>query len=199
MYSKKWLTNLALILVCQVALVTSVFAHDISTLEIAGRGGDFTLQSSDGPISLEHYRGNVVLMFFGYTSCPDVCPITLSVLSSAFSKLEAQELERVTALFVSLDPDRDTPEILGKYTGYFHPNIIGVTDRIEVIDQITENYGIAYEKNELASSPIGYVINHSLDILVIDQQGRLLESRIKPAASAEDIVAYVRRQLDENQ
>jgi len=199
MYSKKWLTNLSLILVCQVALATSVFAHEISTLEIAGRGGDFTLQSSDGPISLEQYRGNVVLMFFGYTSCPDVCPITLSVLSSAFSKLEAQELERVTALFVSLDPDRDTPEILEKYTGYFHPNIIGVTDRIEVIHQITENYGIDYEKNELASSPIGYVINHSLDILVIDQQGRLLESRIKPATSAEDIVAYVRRQLDENQ
>jgi len=199
MCSKKWLTNLALILVCQAALATSVFAHGISAQEIAGRGGDFTLQSFDGPISLEQYRGNVVLMFFGYTSCPDVCPITLSVLSSAFSKLEAQELERVTTLFVSLDPDRDTLELLEKYTGYFHPNIIGVTGHIEVINQVTKNYGVTYEKYEVASSPIGYVINHSLDILVIDQQGRLLDSRIKPATSAEDIVAYVRRQLDENQ
>ena len=199
MYSKKWLTNLALILVCQAALVTSVFAHGISTPEIVGRGGDFTLQSSDGPISLEQYRGNVVLLFFGYTSCPDVCPITLSVLSSAFSKLETQELEKIRALFVSLDPDRDTLEILRKYTGYFHPNIIGVTDRIEVIDQITKNYGVTYEKNELAGSPIGYVINHTPDILVVNRQGRLLEARIKPASSAEDIVAYVRRQLSENQ
>ena len=195
MYSKKWLTNLALVIVCQGALATTVSAHELSTREIADHGGDFTLQSFDGPISLEQYRGNVVLLFFGYTSCPDICPIALSVLSNVFSKLEVQELEKIRALFVSLDPDRDTLEILRKYTGYFHPNIIGVTGRIEEINHVTKNYGVTYEKNEVASSPIGYVINHTLDILVVNRQGQLLETRIKPATSTEDIVAYIRNLL----
>jgi protein SCO1/2 len=199
MCSKKWLTSLALAFVCQVALATIASAQELSTKEIAGNGGDFTLQSFSGPVSLEQYRGNVVLLFFGYTSCPDICPIALSVMSNVFSKIEVQELERVKALFVSLDPDRDTPELLRKYTGYFHPNIIGVTDRIEVINRITKNYGVTYEKIEMPSSPIGYVINHTLDILVVNQKGQLLDARIKPATSTEDIVAYVRRLLSEDQ
>ncbi len=199
MYSKKWLINLALALVCQGTLATIVAAHELSTREIAGNGGDFILQSFDGPVSLEQYRGNVVLLFFGYTSCPDICPIALSVLSNVFSKLEAQELERVTALFVSLDPGRDTPELLRKYTSYFHRNIIGVTDRTEVINQITDNYGVVYERKEVSSSPIGYVISHTLDILVVNGEGQLLERRIQPATSTEDIVAYVKRLLSENQ
>ena len=192
---KKWLTNLVLAIVIQGAMATFVAAHGLSTPEISGRGGDFTLRSWDGPVSLKQFRGKVVLLFFGYTSCPDVCPMTLSVLSNVFSKLEAQEQEKVTALFVSLDPDRDTPELLRKYTDYFHPNIIGVTDRIEVINQIAEDYGVAYERKNISSSPIGYVINHTLDLLVIDAQGHLLDTRIEPATSTEDIVAYIRNLL----
>lgn len=200
MYSKKWLTNLALAFVCH-AMATIVSAHELepSTRVIAGNGGDFILQSFDGPVSLEQYRGNVVLLFFGYTSCPDICPIALSVLSRVFSKLETQELDRVKALFVSLDPDRDTLELLRKYTSYFHWNIIGVTDSTEVINQITEDYGVTYERKEMSDSPIGYVILHTLDILVVNGEGRLLKKRFQPATSTEDIVAYVRILLSENQ
>jgi protein SCO1/2 len=198
MCSKKWLINLVQAFVCQAALATTVCAHGLSAPQVAGHGGDFTLQSFDGPVSLEQYRGKVVLLFFGYTSCPDVCPIALSVLANVLSELEAQELERVKALFVSLDPGRDTPELLHKYTDYFHPNIIGVTDRTEVIDHITSDYGVIYEREERSSSPLGYVIYHTSDILVVNAEGRLLDRRIQPATSAEDIVAYVRSLLNEN-
>lgn len=195
MYWKNWVFDLIAALVLQAALVTSVSAGDLSPRALSGRGGDFTLQSSDGPVSLQQLRGKVVLLFFGYTSCPDACPTTLAVLSKVFSKLEAKELDKVTALFVSLDPGRDTPERLQKYTGYFHPNIIGVTGRVEVLKQVTERYGVVYERKEKPGFPLGYVIDHTVDVLVVDRDGQLLDARIGPATRSEDILAYLRKLL----
>ena len=199
MCSKKWISRFlaAVVVMCALAVLPAI-AHELATKEIAGRGGDFTLQSFNGPISLEQLRGKVVLLFFGYTSCPDVCPLTLSVLSKVFSKLNADELDRVTALFISLDPDRDTLETLRKYTGYFHPNIVGVTDRKEVIDEVTEKYGVVYERVEKPSSPIGYVILHTLDVLVINGQGELLDTRISATDQVEDIAEHVKSLLGRN-
>ncbi len=197
---KNWIINLIAALLVQAALATNVVAHDLSNQAVTiGRGGDFTLHSFDGPVSLEQLRGKVVLLFFGYTSCPDICPTTLAVLSNVFSKLEAQELERVVALFISLDPDRDTLELLRKYTGYFHPNIIGVTDCLEALNQITEDYGVAYKREEKPDSPLGYVINHTLDVLVVNPEGQLLDTRIRPATSTEDILAYLKKLLGSSQ
>jgi len=192
---KKWVSSFLVTTVLQAALTTMVRAHALSTLELADHGGDFTLQSFDGPVSLEQLRGKVVLIFFGYTSCPDVCPTTLANLSNVFSKLEVQELERVIALFITLDPERDTPYLMKKYTGYFHANIIGVTGDKRVIDQITEDYGVAYERKEKASSSLGYIINHTVDILVINQEGQLMDSRIRPVSSTDEILVYLRKLL----
>lgn len=193
MFWQNWIFNLIIALLLQSVLLTNAAAHGLKDQAVLiGSGGDFTLQSAEGPVTLEQLRGKVVLIFFGYTSCPDVCPATLAVISNVFSKLDARELENVTALFVSLDPEKDTPELLQKYTDYFHPNIIGVTDHINGLNQVTERYGVVYERSEKASSPIGYVINHTLDILVINQEGKLLETRIQPATSAKEILAYLR-------
>jgi len=199
MCSKKWISKIlaALVVLYSMAAIPAI-ANELPTTERAGHGGDFTLHSFDGPVSLKQFRGNVVLLFFGYTSCPDVCPLTLSVLSKVFSKLSADELERVTALFVSLDPDRDTLEMLRKYTGYFHPNIVGVTDRKAVIDAVTEKYGVVYKRVEKSSSPIGYVILHTLDMLVVDRRGKLLDTRISPTTRVEDITEYVKDLLASN-
>lgn len=192
---KKWVSSFIVSTVLQGALTTMVSAADLSTPVLDGRGGEFTLESFDGPVSLEQLRGKVVLIFFGYTSCPDICPTTLAVLSKVFSKLEAQELERVTALFVTLDPERDTPDLMKKYTGYFHANIIGVTGDKRVIDKFTEDYGVAYARNEDAGSTLGYTISHTIDVLVVDQEGRLMANRIRPATSTDDILAYLRKLL----
>lgn len=195
MFWKKWVIDLLAASVLQAALVTGVNAGTLSTQVLPGRGGDFTLRSSDGPVSLQQFRGKIVLLFFGYTACPDVCPTTLAVLSSVFSKLKPQELDKIAALFVSLDPGRDTPELLKKYTGYFHPNIIGVTDRVEVLKEMTGRYGVAYERKEKASYPLGYVIDHTPDILVVNREGQLLDARIEPATRPEDTLAYLRKLL----
>ena len=161
----------------------------------ASQGGDFTLISPMGPVSLEEYRGQVVLMFFGFTSCPDICPIALSVISRVINQLEPAEQDRVMGLFVSLDPERDTPEVLSKYTGYFHPNIVGLREQIDTIRQVASDYGIEFEKKTVDSSPIGYIIRHPPDILVVNPRGQLLESRIMPEHGTEEIAVFVRQLL----
>lgn len=195
MFWKKWAIELVAAFVLQAGLLTTVHGGTLSTQVLSGRGGDFTLRSADGPVSLQQFRGKVVLLFFGYTACPDICPTTLAVLSNVFSKLEPGELDNVVALFVSLDPARDTPELLEKYTGYFHPNIIGVTARVDVLKEVTERYGVAYERKEKASYPLGYVIDHTADVLVVNRKGQLLEARIRPATPSEEILAYLKKLL----
>jgi protein SCO1/2 len=138
-----------------------------------GQGGDFTLNSADGPLSLNELRGKVVLLFFGYTSCPDVCPLSLSTIDRVFSKMTPEELKRVQALFISLDPEKDTLEKLKKYTGYFHPNIVGVTEKLEVVAKVAEQYGFNYKKKIVPNSALGYVIAHPADIFVVGPDGKL--------------------------
>ena len=134
---------------------------------------DFTLSSPEGALSLKDLRGSVVLLFFGFTSCADVCPISLATISQAFSNLNANELKLSKSLFISLDPERDTLEKLKKYTGYFHPNIIGVTGSIKELGMVAEIFGVNFEKKESPDSALGYVIYHSSKIFVIDPQGVL--------------------------
>ena len=180
----------------QCALTTAAGAHELTTRQATGRGGDFTLQSFDGPISLRELRGKVVLLTFGFTSCVDVCPTTLWNLSRVFKALEVDELEKVTALFASLDPGRDTPEVLRKYTELFHGNIIGVTDRDEVLKEVTRNYGVAFERKEDPDSTLGYSIYHTPGVFVINPRGELLDDRIDLSANAGKIAADLRKLLN---
>ena len=195
MYLTKWINCFCIVFVLQAVLATNATADEFSIELSHNPGGEFTLISSQGSVSLSQYRGKVVLLFFGYTSCPDVCPTTLSTLSRVFARLNEDELDKTKALFISLDPDRDTPELLQKYTGYFHPSIIGVTANVEVLKQVTELYGVAYERKEKASSPLGYVINHTFDVLVVNREGKLLDTRIRPTTSSDDILAYLKTLL----
>lgn len=136
-------------------------------------GGEFTLQSVDGPVSLGDLRGKVVLLFFGYTSCPDICPLSLLRIGNCLSTLEAEQAERVSALFVTLDPGRDTPERMHQYAGFFHPGITGLTGDIEDIDQVTARYGITWARKSSPGSALGYSISHPDTILLVDADGVL--------------------------
>ncbi len=156
----------------------------------------FTLHSFDGPVTLEQFQGKLLLMFFGFTSCPDICPVTLAMLSKAFSELSEAELAQVTGLFVSLDPGHDTPEILRKYTGYFHENILGVTASPEVLDRLTKRFRVTYQLTESPDAPRGYVISHSTDVLIVGQNGHLLDQRIPFAATSTEISETIRKLLN---
>jgi protein SCO1/2 len=132
---------------------------------------DFTLTGADGDISLSDFRGNLVLLYFGYTFCPDICPGTLANVAQALRDMDSQAGD-VQLIMVSLDPERDTPEKLAEYMGHFHPSFIGITGAKEQLDEITSLYGIFYQVNE-GSDATGYLIDHTATLMVIDRQGYL--------------------------
>ena len=171
MFWKRSLTRLLLVLGL-LALCASAGAAATGY----GKGGDFTLSAPDGPLSLSDLRGKVVLIFFGYTSCPDVCPISLARIGACFSAMDEEELDRVQALFITLDPERDTPDRLEKYTSFFHPNIIGLSDDVEAINAVTYQYGVEYSKNMMPDSALGYSISHPTAILLLDAEGQIVEA-----------------------
>lgn len=157
-------------------------------------GGDFTLNSVAGPVSLESLRGKVVVLYFGYTMCPDVCPTSLALLASALNGLSKDELEQVRALFISVDPDRDGLERLQTYAAFFHPSIQGVTGTDAQLADVAKRYGAAYKKNKQDDSAMGYVVDHSADLYVVDKSGKLREG-IRHGTPPSEILEALRRAL----
>lgn len=159
-------------------------------------GGDFTLQSSTGPVSLKDYRGKVVLVYFGYTYCPDICPTALAATADGLKQLTAEELTRVAMLFISVDPERDTPARLKDYVEFFHPNIVGVTGTPESLAEIAKRYGVFYARQKVETAGDGYVVDHTSDTYVVGPDGRLL-SKISHASPPDQVAAEIRKRLNQ--
>ena len=135
-------------------------------------GGNFTLLSSSNQyVSLEDFQGKVVLMFFGFTACPDTCPLTLSKLKQVMARLDQKK--PVQQLFITVDPKRDNPEQLKSFLSTFNLNIIGLTGTEEEILHVAELYGSAYMKNPTINSETSYLMIHTGYVYLIDQQGQV--------------------------
>ena len=134
---------------------------------------DFTLHAASGPLSLSSFRGKIVVLYFGYTSCPDVCPTTLSNVKKAVQGL-GSAVDDVQVLFVSVDWTRDTPEKLASYASAFGNNVIGLTGSQEEIDAVTKAYGIFYKINEPVGDSTFYTVDHTASVLVLDKSGNLI-------------------------
>ena len=156
----------------------------------APAGGEFILQSAQGPVSLDDLRGKVVLLFFGYTSCPDICPLSLARIGACLSWLDTEQAEQVSALFITLDPGRDTAERMRQYAGFFHPGIIGLTGDTEAIGDVTARYGIAWERKASPESALGYSIAHPDTILLVDADG-VLAGEVRGEEGSEALRARV--------
>jgi len=139
----------------------------------APSGGDFTLQSSTGPVSLRDLRGKVVLLYFGYASCPDVCPLDLQTMADALEGMSDETRTRVQGIFVSVDPQRDTVKSLAEYTDFLHPNILGLTADEQTLREVATRYGAQYYRVELKGSDLPYAVNHSAATYLIDPEGTL--------------------------
>ena len=136
-------------------------------------GGEFTLHSADGPVSLKDFRGKPVFLYFGYSKCPDICPTSLATLGKTLHELSEAEQQQVAALFVSVDPQRDSTEALKAYAGYFHPNLVGVTGSDDEVAAVAWLYGARYYQVELEGSPFGYAVNHSSATYLLTAEGEL--------------------------
>jgi protein SCO1/2 len=133
---------------------------------------DFTLQSARGPVSLSDFRGKIVVLYFGYTSCPDVCPTTLASLRQALTDL-GDRADQVQVIMVSVDWKRDTPASLASYLGAFRPDYLGLTGDEAQINAVTKAFGIYYKLNEPDASGY-YSVEHTATLLVLDRQGQLV-------------------------
>ncbi len=157
-------------------------------------GGEFELTDQDGErFRISEARGKVVLLFFGYTSCPDVCPLTMSKLTQAFRAL-GPDAEKLLTVFISLDPERDTPERIESYLSFYGMNAVGLTGTKEEIDAVVDLHKTSY-RVEPVDSATEYLISHSSYVYLIDQKGdvRYLFSHLD---SGDQIAAGVRLLLD---
>lgn len=171
---KRTLIFLALFILSSIASSEDSSLKDkILRIKNAIPGGDFVLHSSQGEFSLKQLRGKVVLLYFGYTKCPDICPTSLSTLSQALNELSEDELKSVQAVFISVDPKRDSFQTLDNYVSYFHPNLMGVTGSESEIAVAAKQYGAQYEKIAIEGSSFGYTVDHSAVTYVITQTGEL--------------------------
>jgi protein SCO1/2 len=158
-------------------------------------GGDFRLQSARGPVSLASMRGQVVLLFFGYITCPDICPTTFGTLQQAASGLTSEERKQLRIAFISVDPERDTPPVLDAYAAAFSAPAVGLTGSRAQIDAVVEQYGAQYSRIEMPGSALRYGIEHSAAVYLIDQRGRLrllLRHTASPARFAGEIRRLLR-------
>jgi len=140
---------------------------------------------------LADYRGKTVVLYFGYASCPDVCPTSLGLLSLALRKLTLEELEKIQVMFISVDPERDTVDKLKTYAEAFHPNIIGITGSAKEIANAAKNYGVMYVKVDMPNSALGYVVDHSSRYYVVGKDGAV-KKFIEHGTSPEEIVKSLR-------
>ncbi len=136
----------------------------------------FELTADDGNrTTLDAYRGKVVLVYFGYTFCPDICPASLAELADAVTLFESGDRQDIQVMMISVDPARDTPEALGKYMDHFDESFIGLTGTEAEIAAVAADYNVFYQTYE-EESATGYLVDHWAGVYVIDRGGRIVES-----------------------
>ena len=139
-------------------------------------GGSFTLAAPDGTTVTERtYRGKWLLVYFGYTSCPDTCPTTLVDIAMTLKEL-GPDAAALQPLFITLDPQRDTPEVMGEYVGSFDPRIVGLTGRPDAIDAVVEAYGAYALRHEPESTGRAGRLDHSNAIYLMNPQGAFVRA-----------------------
>ncbi|HLA01519.1 MAG TPA: SCO family protein [Aestuariivirga sp.] len=138
-------------------------------------GGPFSLTDQEGrKVTDKDFRGHYMLVFFGYTYCPDICPTELQVMSAALDNLGAKA-DDIQPIFISVDQQRDTPEVLKQYVTNFHPRLVGLTGSAEEIASVARAYRVYFSKVENNSEPDAYLMDHSTIMYLMDGQGKFVK------------------------
>lgn len=172
--NKNLMTIVALVLAAVV--ISWIYFKPDNRYQPVQLGGEFHGQSIDGDVSLSDFKGKLVLLYFGYTSCPDICPTSLTSMKFAFNELDNVQLNQIQPIFYSVDPERDSLEQLQVYSQFFSPLILGMTGSRQQIDSAIKQYGAYYRMVDQPDSAMGYTVDHSSKIYLIDQQGEFLGS-----------------------
>lgn len=148
---------------------------------------DFTIESTTGEdFTLSEHQSQVILLYFGYRSCPDFCPTTFSELQRVYKELDEPE-DKLKIVFVTIDPERDTLDYLGLYVRAFHEDFIGLRTEGEALQQIEREFGVVAERRVVGESALSYLFDHTASIFLIGADGRL-EAQYLYGTNYRDIV-----------
>ncbi len=156
-------------------------------------GADFVLQGPNGTVDSKNYRGKLMLVFFGYVHCPDVCPTSLVAMNEVLNGMTPEERTNIQPILISVDPERDTPESLKNYAAYFHPSLIGVTGTPEQIATLAKAFGAGYIKQPTRLDG-SYAVDHSANTYLVGKNGKLLAT-LPYGAPADELRAAIRAAL----
>ena len=126
-------------------------------------------QSANGAVSLKSFKGKNKVIYFGYTTCPDVCPATLGILSGVLNEIKRDD---IVVIFVTLDPERDEPKNVDEYAKYFYPNSYGIV--LDDLPKVAKSYGVKYQKVLLEKSAIEYSVAHSSSLYILDKNDKFV-------------------------
>jgi protein SCO1/2 len=180
------LIHLIITLSVYAFISTFAFAHEGHHHEhtvIKAIGGNFTLNSASGPVSLSDYHGKIVAIYFGFSHCTDTCPLDLSRLSTAIKTLKPDEVEQIQPLFITLDPSRDDAKRMAESSANYHPKLIGLTGTDSEIANVTKAYGLHFKKGEVDAKG-DYDIDHPSVIYIVGRNGELLNALTKISSPA---------------
>lgn len=157
-------------------------------------GGAFTLTDQDGrTVTDRDFAGKLMLVYFGFTNCPDICPTGLQTIAIAMDELGAAGAQ-VQPILITVDPERDTPPVMKEYVQAFHERLIGLTGTPEQIAAVARAYRVYYQKVQLKDSNLGYSVDHSGFIYLMDGQGRYL-AHFRHDATPDQMVQRIKAKL----
>jgi protein SCO1/2 len=161
-----------------IAIVPGVAERIFSAGRAPGQalvGGPFSLIDQTGQrVTDQTYRGRLMLMFFGFTHCPDVCPTSLQLIAGALDKLGTQKAQRVVPIFVTVDPERDTPDVIKDYVGTFDPRIVGLTGTPDEVQTAVRAYRVYARKVPDEAAPGQYTMDHTAILYLMGPDGRFI-------------------------
>lgn len=164
--------GIVLIVIISLFAINRPYKYQGSLIDPPLVASDFQIDDQYGqPFALSGQRGKAVIIFFGYTHCPDVCPVTLYQFKQIREQL-GKKSDDVKFIFITVDPERDTRERLQTHLTNFDPEILGLTDERDVLEKVWQDYGVAQEKREVNSAS-GYLVDHTARVYLVDQLGYL--------------------------
>lgn len=137
-------------------------------------GGDFNLTHKSGAFSLENLKGKPSLLYFGFTSCPDVCPLALNSLMRNLDAIDPEIHSKINKVFISVDYKRDTIQKINEYAKYFATDLIGLTGTKEEIERVTKNYGVHFSFVKMKDSKLDYTVDHTSRFFLLNKKGKLV-------------------------
>lgn len=190
--------TVALVSIVVIAAILGYWAWRNAGQEaVPGIGGSFALTDQFGkPRTDGDFRGQYMLVFFGFTNCPDICPIELQTMTNALDQLGA-DAAKVTPIFITVDPARDTPAVLRDYVANFHPRLVALTGRADAIGAVAKSYRVFYAKatgTNAPSDPAAYIMDHTAIVYLMGPDGRYV-THFSPGTAAETMAQGMREKM----